>query len=943
MNSLWLVVVFVLSYCAGALTGEPGGLHFMRGDNAILFDFFQGDSPETVAAQTSLHLSSLGLVLILVIAPMLLACRRSLRERFHACRILREKRDAGQRQFIEFPSLTRKASIIARNSDHFTGKTESLARALGQVMDELKQMEQCLNRRFHDADLEIHPASIWGRISTLFSTLPYRRAVDLLQSVPLSIDGMDRTAPFDRLLARAEEKEQHALELIEKINRGTSGLPGFLERSGNDLKEISRRLSYLCKESHKDGFFPLINLQTRLLPSTETLLAESCRIGATDPVSAMENPAKLAARQLSDALQITKVVEDLRRRSFPGFRKAVRGLQTASVSSNWVDQQLFDHSKTLETLAERAVLWSISEKLEFLSIDFKELNDRILGASVLANRIRKSTLPAITLMEKRIADQRREIGSIMGLDPAEMLLDGEYDPGLRVSKSRQALQLIRDSLARGNVHSVEGQFEEIDEILNEANDLLLVSNNVLDYGKSSWNTIATRIVRLQRNLPEVERALSNLTAKYPPEVLHLEERFGSVVSGQEPVSHGISEIGQKLSEIEWLLDHSREAFENGKLISAGRDIAAADSELNLAEYRMGLVVDQNRALSRAENENGKALGNLRWRHRSLEVKADDRRTRESTRKIFSDMKEVIGQAEQDLKTERTNPFATEKALERIDGSLQTIEELLEMDWFWHELATDSIKSAARTLRSHSSVFEVLKSEEATDSEKHEAASEQAHSLKQQLRDWQMFLEKEHQEWQEAFDGGLDIEIESAVSVRSVQNEEVNANTLREPLKAASEQITALLDWKNELGVPVNRQSGIPFLDEARIALSNGEFEDASQNATVATQRAGTELQHGLSLDRRLRFAREAEMRKAVDELINPSFIYAPQEHEMTCPVTAATCPGNRFGFSRTQTGEKINGHSVANRSALRGPVNGSEKPNRAPTLPVELTGSKVSR
>ncbi|MDF1816498.1 MAG: hypothetical protein P1V20_30130 [Verrucomicrobiales bacterium] len=844
MKNRYLYIPVLLSFCGSAMDG-------FAATGEASEKVFEGPSSYQFFAQTngpSLFLFMSLFFLFLIFFGLALRYRSCRMRKFETETRLSECVYQMEEQMEGLEEIGNRTLNIKAGSESFTGTTRKLSESLFQTVAEMEALQSEAKRILREVDELIDPESKTDQLINSFTSSRISSAAKL----------MEPDEAFQSLIRQFPVKEREARKLLTRLETGINGLAGIFQRSARELEMISEKLPGLINESQRDGFFPLIVLQTRLLPSINTMLDESARIGATDPVSAYEDPALFADRQITDAALIIGKVDYLRQHFLPQIESVKPLLTDGTNSPEWIKREWLLHSKSLETISSHAELWSVNDRINAFSDATAHSVQRIYEAANLADHAREVVRPSIRELEKRVALQRLDLGEILDLRPETIMREGEFNPDRQVVNARQSVDRALHSLSRGHIDSAKNDLDDVDEIIHQTDALLNVGKNVATEGIKTGKTILARLAEAKEDLPIVQAKISGLGETCPPDVLP------DTPPALDPVS----------LEIDSLIHAARISAREGRLLTAGWQIDNAAGKLDDLENHIEASMVRCDEIEKLQLSNEKLLGDLRWRCRSLDAKVQDRRTRKRTNWQFDKVNQRIEDIGKTL-SNNPNPFKIKTNLAEIQTSLHEIEENVNIDRIWHELATESIKSAGRTLRSHESA--------PTD-------------LKDDLGKWQSFLEEDNLDWKEAFEGGLMIE---TASYPNASSDAISA------LQTAAASLSRLLDWQNPQAIELDRRAGFELLQKARNSMMKEDHETALGLAHQSRDRAENELNLAISRTNRVK------MTHFIDSRLNTDHSPAPGKGVAMTTLLTRNASIDQFGAYGKSNGS--NGKSRAPR------------------------------
>ena len=827
-----------------------------------------------------------GLSLLLFI--WLLFLNRNRREaRDHALGLHREWKQKLRGKFDRLFQLMDRASVLQRNSDNYEGETKAMTSQAVREVDELFIMSSATDRVMEQAKGLVDPFNPISRIFNKFSRQPFRKATALMESKAVGFEGRSGlreiiargksknrqllgdekdyepfSISFKQLIEAYDSKERAAARKIERLEKAVDGLPLSLEKGESLLARFAERLAKLNQATTADQFFPLSHLQSKLLPEAEKQLKQASANSAADPVSAFEGPAASAMNLLDFGESLLSQVESIRSTVFPGIRQAAGRLEAMNLPAVWVDEAYREHSEKAERLSALALERPVSkEELEEWKDDLIRTQGTVNGAANLAKQLKTRVEKQIDDKENEIRLAREKLGAQLGLTPDHLLREDDLDPSQRVETTRHLLSMARHALGRGKIESAQTEVQHIEELLGEADDIMVLSQEIADEGESFAADIEQQIEESENQMPEAEALLKQMSAAYPAEVLLFEERFGEDSSGQKSIAGSADLAVRHLSGAKQCVSRAKELHCAGQLVSAGGLLERAANEAGFASHQIALIKDQHRALKRTITENRKDHTNLLDRYRSSISKAADTRTRQPTIEQEKKLGERLREIGAALQIASGNPFRLKRKLRDADAALDSLEEAIEIDWEWHATANRELAGAKNLLSSIDQLISQAKGDGIPDSAKLKRSFRDVFHLNQDLLDWQVYLSASHRDWEKAHHGIVSIESQAS-KIKGVIEEEIKlANRAARSLREASHAITDLKNWRGGYGVSADRQAGDAGFGAARRALSNGDYEEAVSQAAISIRDAQSALMRAKALQRRIQAEEEAARRR----------------------------------------------------------------------------------
>jgi hypothetical protein len=782
-----------------------------------------------------------------------------------------------------------RVEAIELESSRFLGKTEELFRDLQRSWETLKSRECKINEVPCSLKQLIDGEKNEGWLKSYISGQKYIENCEWFNQA--------RLADLFRIFKIEESRVLGKLEQLEMV---LQGLPAFLLQASGDLGEISQRVSFIINQSQIDGFFPLRNLQMRLIPSIEALLDVSAKVGATDPVSAFENSVKLAARQIQDASLISRKVLELRKGLIPSVRRAVKKLGENGISTIWIDEAYLVYSKELETISNFALLWPISTKLHKVTEQLDLTHLQIIRAQKISRHL--EVFPKINQLEAKINTVRGAAASRIEVDPGLILREENFDPSNRLIQAKRVTKIIKEHCSRGQIGEAEADSHLLDTMLKEVEWLLQVSEFILEKGDAFAIEITTRLDLIAKKAPQILSKLDTITRKHSREALDLNHRFDVQWFAKDSIADCLAGLMPKMREAALFLRQSRKHFRFGNLFKTSWVLQKASANIDLMETWMVRFEEQVDALEQVEISNPIRHADLRWRYRGLSSKANDPRCRQRTLGELSQVGKNLELIHNSFSLPSQNPFSISHQLEWCRRKIGEIEGMIIIDQKWHEMATETIKHAARTLRVHASLLREIEGRGI--SRKLAGWQQKYHGLRQKLEGLQASMEEKHHDWDEAFISGTGILTESAKQMRLIKDEDrLSALEASVAIEEAAQRIKNLLNWQNGFSVAIDREVGLAWFGEATVALVSGDFEAAKSRASLSKQRAGSELIQAMALAKRALLKIESQKRRQCDESVNLFTTNSlPEDFQvLSLQDYLARCAVFEFGFSQQES------------------------------------------
>ena len=747
--------------------------------------------------------------------------------------------------FAGLNGLWNRAAVIRERTGLSTGRTAELT---GDVIDKLDGL--LLRKWGAEAVLRqvkrlIYPHSFRDELLNLFSTSRYEAAIGLMDSPAIGFDDRsglatmlysrpsfhgimellgseDACEPFRESLSDLGRDcgtwETEIEAKLDRLEAGLGGLPRMISDSGQAIREISRRLDRLEDDETFIAVFPLDSLRQRLIPSVLALLDVCVERGEFDPVSAYESPARLAERQIRDGRALIECAEWIRERLFGGGGDEPG---QPAVNRESLAQQLEECATILEELGSRAVLWPISSQLSLVR-DRIELISLNLGRhGELEERIRRLGVE-IETMGIRLATAQRRLADSVGVTVDSIFDENGSSPASRIELAAKAFSIGEEAVRRENLDVAERQLVIGEGLLEEAGDLIFSGECVARHGDTAW-------ARLVSRLDILKGRFSNCRSRQADQG----DNGGPIDPESDPLSH--RQIESLLDQAEQLINTSQVTFRSGMLLVTGRQLQEAADKIFLADQKTGSLekkLQQIDALgARSEQEHRE----ISWRYRSMESRANDWRTSQDTFSRYRQLEAEIAGIGEKLAGGHSAIAEIAGEIESMDELTRNLDDQIRLDHQWHEMATNAVKGAARSLR--------LYRERTAGRDRENEDRSALESLQGQVEFNQAQLERQHLDWTEVFQAGVQLDIEASLLLGSLKRQTAASREAAEEIQAASRTIVSLFQ-RGRTDDFVDRHSALRLFGLALRSLSEGNYVRARINASAAGEEAWSAIRIG---------------------------------------------------------------------------------------------------
>ncbi len=781
-------------------------------------------------------------------------------------------------------NLVEKSALLRQRSASFNDTTSHLCHQLIERVDRLSLDQLCAERKLEQIEREIvahsidSPSRWWGRDLLAYQDRVGQESMGYDATYGLShllfADGgetegdagvelmgshedlRDYRSSLQEVSERCETDVDEAQRLLDRIETALDQFHPELQRQSQAYRQISADLDGLTAEAHRDGFFPLLTMQQRLLPSAEALLQEAQRAGRLDPVAAYESPAKLVARQLSDAAAIVAIVRDVRRHRFGQVAKHVNKLGQMGLSTGWVDAEYFRISEKLEDMCGYAVLWPLGEKLTDFSSQIAKVSQRVSRSVDLFDRLRSQILPSLTVMERRIAAKQAELAPVLGIAPSQVFFDDVSSPAQHLQHAQNGVETVKAALSKGQCQMAEDALTEVEANLKKAGASMGMAEDVIRYGDDAWATVAARHQRLEEESADYLALAQELSERHGDQIYQPEHRFGVDRLGAAALGGDTASTMEALVRGGQRLSSSQICFRKGQLLKTGSHLAGAVEEIRFVERQLASLKLYHSAVVEQEAALHERLGSLRFRHCSFISRVADRLTTQPPRDRHVHLGEELVDIEPDCaEASGQNPFAIAARLDAVSAGLDELEQQIATDQLWYEAACDSIKLAARSTRMW----------------QEETSANEVAEMRTELARWQSFLEEDHADWRQAYEAGVALDQQVCSRLAEVRKDDLSDHQRAAgAIDRALGDLTGLKQLANPFQIEIDREAGDAEISQARQALAKGDYSKVVAYAASAQQEARAAIGNAEAATQHCQVMEDRESRKLVEDYLKQS-------------------------------------------------------------------------
>ncbi len=793
-----------------------------------------------------------------------------------------------------FSLMDRSATVVGSAASlaerGYTGETLKLSQNIIEDVDELFIMSACVRRVLDDVGHLIKPTNPLHQVFNQFFAERYERGQKRLRDQPIRFRPDEGIEPIlrdergepERILGQLEAYEPFELSfsaLIKASNhhvaRATENL-GIVERAWasisetlevlqTDCDQLASRERKLSQAAEEDGFFSMPALFEVLLPESQKLLDQAVDLGATDPVGALQGPAKVARQVIDLGAKLEGVILQARKQLLPGMKSKGERLRTEGVETLWISRFLDEYSLEADALAHAAVKDDVAKRIDELEVKLNKLDERISKARMLSKSVGEIASEHIETVRKAVDGARQSLAEKLGLSLGEILSESGLNPDVYLADAVKQHSAAQVALNRGGVDAAQAALEAAREQTEEAMGILAVSQSAFENHEKGASEAKKHSEKLAASIKKQTTRLRDLQKRYlPPALRQIHEEPTTTIEDN------IAEAKKELDEGKWLAETAEESFASGRLIESATLLELEREYHQTVQELLREITDHAATLKRLESENLHDFHRLEDRVEAMRSQAKDPRTMQASLDAFDEILADISALGEGLSSDIGDPIENAVVLGQISDQLSDLFKRVQADWKLHEEASRSLAAARSQLTAAEDLVRLAQTDDVTDSPQMGDLMKEVATLHEGIVKPESRLSVAHDNWN-AIDTDADRILAAASRVAAALRDELKrAEDAIRSISQASKKVRQAVGWSGSHGVRVLGSPGAGSLERARQQLLEGSYlaaqrfgEDARSKAQRAVSNAETEVARRQRAEQRRREeARRMAMERA---------------------------------------------------------------------------------
>jgi hypothetical protein len=757
----------------------------------------------------------------------------------------------------------------------YQGKTKELSETALEDIDDILVMSNSVDKVMEGAKEKIEPQSWWRRMTNRFSSRGYDEGYDMLENQPIEFgenDGIsivrdEGDGPIesqDSVDADGQKKKTISLsfkELFKIFRKRSERVSGTIDQvesgwtqivsTNTDLQAAIDQAYDIEQEARsateQDSLLSVPQLFENLLKSAQADQDASEVLGKTDPISAIAGPATDGLRKAANADQLSRELVDVRKSAIPSMRKNANALAERNRQVEWIDAALDDFADRAQSLATEAMSSNVEESISLWRGSFDKFTAAVGRAVELHDQSVGEVTKAIAAATDSVASARATIAERLKLAPDKVLAERDRAANDSLAFAAEHNAAAQSSLDRGDPPAAELSIAESLEWVETANHTASESLRILDELPRDSENLTGEIDSLKRSAHSSGELLNSIEGRFADSALVIE---GASIDGKTDLADGdegsttiYEAVSMSAGELYRMAvrqqqqstscnDDALVFYKQGRLLEADESYQRAMRLLQHSRQNLQLLTDHAQSLEQLVSDNQAGIGKLQTRFDDLEETLNQHHVTRGTQQTARSLHEKFGVVSRSIEatTGRRDPTAEGQSITDIDGQFDQFRELLNIDQAMYDEAGRSIGSLRQLLASAGRTVQRSKTDQITDSRRVEQGVQQLEEASRVADKLSSQLKAPHENWSQIDQEADQTLARATQSLASLQQELDRAQSAAAAIERAANEYRSAMGWSGSYGIRANPRRVRHTLDQARDALSRGDYNGASNIA-----------------------------------------------------------------------------------------------------------------
>ena len=756
----------------------------------------------------------------------------------------------------------------------YQGKTKELSEKTLDDIDDILVMSNSVEKVIEGAKEKIEPKSLWWRFFNHFSAKSYHQGFDMLENQPIEFGENDGIAivrdeedgliePVSRVDADGRQQKTIALsfkELFKIFRKRSERISETIDRVENGWTQIvstntelqsaidgASANEQLAREAtEQDSLLNVPQLFESLLHAAQADQDTSEEIGKHDPISAIAGPATDGLRKATNAGHLSRELVAVRETLIPSIRTDAVKLNDRHRQVEWVDAALDDFTDRAQTLANDALAVDVTEGIVAWRASFDKFSRAVRRSVELHDQSTGEVHEAIIDATETVALARVKIAQTLHQSPEDVLAEPSYKANNTLSIANQHNHAAQAALDRGDPPAAELSVAEAFQWVAEANDIANTSQQVLEELPRDVKNLYRDLDQLKHTLESSAELVSSLENRFTDAALMIEgikidrqiesSNNSNVSMVDQMVMLTANELFQTAKNQQQQARRDNEEaevlYQQARLLQASGNHQHACELLQNAKELLQVLADHGQKLDQQVTDNVAGLEGLQARFKDLETTLCRHHVTRRTQEVAKTLHESFATLHRSMAivAARRDPFAEAREVDNIDAQFEQFHDLLRSDQAVHDEAGRSINSLVQLIASAQKSARRSQTDQIPDSPQTGAALQELEQADRIAGELKTRMSTPHQDW-EQIDYQADETLARATqSLAGLVRELDRAQSAAAAIARAASEYRIAMQWSGGYGIRANPRSVRQTLDQARAALSRGDYQGASSIA-----------------------------------------------------------------------------------------------------------------
>ena len=785
----------------------------------------------------------------------------------------------------------------------YKGKTKKLSETALEDIDDILVMSNSVEKVMDGAKEKIEPQSWWPRMTNRFSSRGYDEGFDMLENQPIefgendgisivrdeadgpieSLDSVDTdgqkkktiSLSFTELFTIFRKRSERVSGTIDQVENGWTQIVSTNTDLQTAIDQAYKNEQLARQATEQDSLLSVPQLFENLIKSAQADQDASEEIGKSDPISAIEGPATDGLRKAANADHLSRELVDVRKTALPSMRENAIALTERKRQVEWIDAALDDFADRAQSLATEALSFNVEDGIIQWRISFDKFTAAVNRSVELHDQSVGEVTNAIAAATASVASARAIIAERLKLAPDKVLAERDRAANDSLAFAVEHNASAQSSLDRGDPPAAELSVAESLEWVEAANDTASESLRILDELPRDSENLTGEIDSLKRSAQSSGELLNSIEGRFADSALVIE---GASVDGKTDLTDGgdsatiYEAVSMSAGELYRMAARQQQKstaanddalvfYKQGRLLEADESYQRATRLLQHSQQNLQLLTDHAQSLERMVSDNQAGIGKLKARFSDLEETLNQHHVTRGTQQTARSLHEKFDDVSRSIETAigRRDPAAEGQSITDINGQFDQFRELLNTDQAMYDEAGRSIGSLRQLLTSAQRTVRQSQTDRITDSRRVEQGVQQLEEANRVADKLTSQMKSPHENWNQIDQEADQTLAQATQSLASLQQELDRAQSAAAAIERAANEYRSAMGWSGSYGIRANPRRVRHTLDQARDALSRGDYNGA---ANIAQQSISLIANAIAIAENEVRRRRAAERRQA---------------------------------------------------------------------------------